>query len=35
MDIQEIEWNVDWIYLAPDSYKWQAVVTAVMKLFVP
>ena len=34
MDIQEIEWNVDWIYLAQDRYKWQSVLTAVMNLLV-
>jgi hypothetical protein len=34
MDIQEIEWNVDWIYLAQESYKWRTVLAAVMNLLV-
>jgi hypothetical protein len=28
-------WGVDWIELAQDSDKWQALVTAVMNLRVP
>ena len=34
MDIQEIEWDVDWIYLAQYKYKWRTVLTAVMNLLV-
>jgi hypothetical protein len=32
MDIQDIEKNVEWIYLVADSYKWQAVLTAAIKI---
>ena len=36
MDLQEILWDcVDWINLAEDKDKWQAVVNRVMILQVP
>jgi hypothetical protein len=36
MDIREIGLEgVDWIYLAQDENRWQAVVKTVMKLRVP
>ena len=36
MDLKEIEWEVvDWINLAQDKDKWQAVVTMVMNVGVP
>ena len=36
MDLQEIEWErgVDWIDLARDRSRWQALVNAVMNLWV-
>jgi hypothetical protein len=36
MDLQEVGFGgVDWIYLAQDSYRWRAPVSAVMNLRVP
>jgi hypothetical protein len=36
MDLQEPEWGgIDWIDLAQDRDRWQAVVNAVMNLQVP
>jgi hypothetical protein len=36
MDLREIGFgDVDWIQLAQDRHKWQAVVNTVMKLRVP
>jgi hypothetical protein len=33
MDLQAVGWGaVDWINLAQDSYRWRAVVNAVMNL---
>jgi hypothetical protein len=31
IDLREIGWRVDWIRLAQDRDRWQAVVSAVMK----
>jgi hypothetical protein len=33
--LQEVGLGVDWIYLAQDRHRWQAVVNAVMNLCVP
>jgi hypothetical protein len=35
MDIEELGWGMDWIELAQDMARWQAVVNAVMNLRVP
>jgi hypothetical protein len=36
MDLLEIGVNVvDWIGLAPDRYRWRALVNSVMNLLVP
>jgi hypothetical protein len=36
MDLQEVGWGgTDWIYLAQDSCRWQALLSAVMNLRVP
>jgi hypothetical protein len=36
MDLREVEWGVmDWINLAQDRDRWQALVNAVMNLWVP
>jgi hypothetical protein len=36
MDLLEVELSVvDWIGLAQDRYRWRALVTAVMNLWVP
>jgi hypothetical protein len=36
MDLQEVGWGgMDWIDLAQERNKWQALVKAVMKLLVP
>jgi len=32
MELQEINWDMDWIQLAQDRNKWQAVVDKVMSL---
>jgi len=34
MDLQEVEWGMDWIDLAQDRDRWQALVNAVMNLWV-
>jgi hypothetical protein len=35
MDLREIEWDMDWIYLAEDRDQWRALVNTVMNLRVP
>jgi hypothetical protein len=36
MDFREIEWEVvDWIHLALNGDKWQALVNMVMNLWIP
>jgi hypothetical protein len=32
MDLQEVGWGMDWIELAQDRDRWQAVVIEVMNL---
>ena len=35
MDLQKVEWGMDWIDLAHDRDRWRALVNAVMKPWVP
>jgi hypothetical protein len=32
MDLQEVEWGIDWTELAQDRDRWRTVVNAVMNL---
>jgi hypothetical protein len=35
MDLEEVGWGMDWIALAQDRDRWQALVNAVMNLRIP
>jgi len=35
MSLQEVRWGMDWIDLAQDRDRWQALVNTVMSLRVP
>jgi hypothetical protein len=35
VDLQEVEWSMDWIELAQDRDRWRAPVNGVMNLQVP
>jgi hypothetical protein len=35
MDIEEVEWGMDWIDVAQDRDRWWALVNAVMNLGIP
>jgi hypothetical protein len=35
MYLQEVGWGIDWVKLAQDRGRWQALVNAVMNLRVP
>jgi hypothetical protein len=35
MDLEEVEWGMDWIDLAQDRGRWRALVNAVISLQVP
>jgi hypothetical protein len=35
MDLQEVGWGIDWIYLAQNRDRWRSLVNAVLKLWVP
>jgi len=35
VDLQEVGWGMDWIYLAQDRDRWRALVKGVMNLRVP
>jgi len=35
MDIQEVEWGMNWFALVQNTDSWRAVVNGLMKLLVP
>ena len=35
IDLQEVGWDIDWIDLTQDRYRWRALVNAAMNLRVP
>ena len=35
IDLQGVEWDMDWIELAQDRDRWRALVKAVLNLWVP
>ena len=35
IDVQEVRWEMDWMYPAQDRDKWQSLVNMVMNLPVP
>jgi hypothetical protein len=35
IDIREVGWGIDWIYMVQDRDRWRALVNSVMNLRVP